>query len=275
MHAQLDALADPARWRIVEVLAERPRSVGSVADLCGLRQPQATKHLQTLERAGLAVSRRSGQRRIYALVVEALQSLEAEIRKVAEVASAHADERARFDAYAASVDSEIRAADRAQWADGREFVFTRTLAADRQTVWNHLTRPDLLEKWWTTNDLRLSKIVFSATSGDRIEQEYVDIDSRPDSADVVGRAVGAIDAVEPGGSISFHLSPLLADGTVGFTAHYRWTLAVVPSGTEIALHARISDSTVQSAEFVAGIQLGWDQCLDNLAALFTSPLPAK
>jgi len=57
--SHLAALADSARWRIVELLADRPRSVGVVADLGGLRQPQATKHLQTLERAGLVISRRS------------------------------------------------------------------------------------------------------------------------------------------------------------------------------------------------------------------------
>ena len=43
------ALGDGARWRIVELLAERPRSVGELAELTGLRQPQTTKHLQTLE----------------------------------------------------------------------------------------------------------------------------------------------------------------------------------------------------------------------------------
>ncbi len=67
MDAILIALADPARWRLVGLLAERPRSVGVLAQLAGARQPQTTKHLQTLERAGLVTSRRTGQRRIYAL----------------------------------------------------------------------------------------------------------------------------------------------------------------------------------------------------------------
>ena len=66
MHEQFTALADAARWRIVEILAERPRSVGVVGEFTGLRQPQASKHLQTLERSGLVVSCKSGQRRSYA-----------------------------------------------------------------------------------------------------------------------------------------------------------------------------------------------------------------
>ena len=67
MDALLAALADPARWRLVTLLAERPRSVGVLAQLAGARQPQTTKHLQTLERAGLVTSERTGQRRIYVL----------------------------------------------------------------------------------------------------------------------------------------------------------------------------------------------------------------
>ncbi|MDX3111088.1 ArsR/SmtB family transcription factor, partial [Nonomuraea angiospora] len=58
--ALLIALADPARWRLVTLLAERPRSVGVLAQLAEARQPQTTKHLQTLERAGVVTSQRTG-----------------------------------------------------------------------------------------------------------------------------------------------------------------------------------------------------------------------
>ncbi len=61
------ALGDSARWRIVELLAERPRSVGELAESTGLRQPQTTKHLQTLARAGLVTVSPLGQRRIAAV----------------------------------------------------------------------------------------------------------------------------------------------------------------------------------------------------------------
>lgn len=67
MDALLTALADPVRWRLVCLLAEQPRSVGVLAQLAEARQPQTTKHLQTLERAGAVTSQPPGQRRIYAL----------------------------------------------------------------------------------------------------------------------------------------------------------------------------------------------------------------
>src|SRR5207253_11503058 len=44
----LAALAEPNRLRIVGLLGAAPRSVGEMAAALRLRQPQVTKHLQTL-----------------------------------------------------------------------------------------------------------------------------------------------------------------------------------------------------------------------------------
>lgn len=84
MDGLLAVLGDSARWRLVELLAERPRSVGVLAQLAGARQPQTTKHLQTLERAGVVTSQRSGQRRIYALKAEPLRELAAALVRLAD-----------------------------------------------------------------------------------------------------------------------------------------------------------------------------------------------
>ena len=76
MDAQLfSALNEPNRLRIVELLNSAPRSVGEVAAQLGLRQPQTTKHLQTLQRAGLVTMHPLGQRRIYALRRERFREL--------------------------------------------------------------------------------------------------------------------------------------------------------------------------------------------------------
>jgi len=266
MHEQLAALADAARWRIVKLLAERPRSVGVVAALTGLRQPQATKHLQTLERAGLVIGRRSGQRRIYALQTEVLQAVIAELGWVADLADANRAGRDAFDQYVTTVDAESLAADRDRWADEREYVFRRTLAASRDAVWSHLTQPALLAEWWAPNDLRLAHVEFGTRPGDRLVQEYADADDLSGVDGVVGRAEGAVDAVKAAEYLAFRLSPLLPDGATAFTAHYTYSLEDAGHGTHLEVRLRISDSTVPSAEFIAGIQLGWDQCLDKLVA---------
>src|SRR5919197_6404324 len=99
MDALLSALADPVRWRLVSVLAERPRSVGVLAQLAEARQPQTTKHLQTLERAGVVSSWRSGQRRIYALRSAPLRDLAAKISQLADSSDDMGGSRETYDRY--------------------------------------------------------------------------------------------------------------------------------------------------------------------------------
>lgn len=266
MRDRLAALADPARWRIVHVLAERPRSVGVVADLAGLRQPQATKHLQTLERAGLVIARRSGHRRIYALQTTALKAVIDALEQLAGVAEANRAGRDAFDDYSAAVDAETRAADHEGWADEREYVFSRHLAGSRTTVWRYLTEPDLLTKWWVTDDLRLAHIEFGTRPGDRLVQEYADVDDLSGSDGTIGRAEGVVVAAETAERLVFRLSPLLPDGSTAFTAQYTYSL-VEGDGTHLEVRLRITDTTTPAAEFIAGIRLGWEQCLDRLAAI--------
>lgn len=258
------ALSDAARWRIVLLIAERPRSVGVVAELTGLRQPQASKHLQTLERAGVAVSRRSGQRRIYALEPEALRSLSAEIQRVAELAS---QSRTSFDQHSAAIDAETLSADRPRWADGREYVFRRALPVAASIVWRHLTEPTLLSQWWAPNDLRLAQVEWGSRPGMPLMQTYVDADYRGGDDGVVGESTGVIESVDPGRKLSFVLSPKLPDGSLGFSGHYDWQIVAKESGTDLEVRLRIDDTAVPSAEFIAGIELGWNQSLDRLALL--------
>jgi len=71
-----NALAEPNRLKIVELLRGQPRSVNEVALLLKLRQPQASKHLRTLTEAGLVTRRQVAQQRIYALKPEPFLQLE-------------------------------------------------------------------------------------------------------------------------------------------------------------------------------------------------------
>jgi DNA-binding transcriptional ArsR family regulator len=49
----LSALADPHRRQVVELLRERPRRAGELAEAAGLTAPAMSRHLRTLRRAGL------------------------------------------------------------------------------------------------------------------------------------------------------------------------------------------------------------------------------
>lgn len=269
MDALLSALADPARWRLVSLLAERPRSVGVLAQLAEARQPQTTKHLQVLERAGVVTSRRTGRRRVYALKSAALRDLAAALNHLADAADQDSGPRATFDEYGASVDAERLAAREPGWADGRSFTFRRSLAADPDLVWRHLTEAALLARWWTPDDLRVSELVFEARSGGRIVHEYRDAEDADGSDLVAGRAEGFVDDARPGERLAYRLSPLLPDGGLAFTAHVELGLSPTSTGTDLDVHWRITDSTVDSADFIAGIEIGFGQSLDKLAAALT------
>src|SRR5580692_1491721 len=77
----LQALAEPNRFHIVELLREGPRPVGDMVHRLGLRQPQVSKHLRVLSVAGLVDVRVDAQRRIYALRPAPLQELEAWVER--------------------------------------------------------------------------------------------------------------------------------------------------------------------------------------------------
>lgn len=274
MDAILTALADPARWRLVALLAERPRPVGVLAQLAGARQPQTTKHLQTLERAGVVTSQRSGQRRIYALRSEPLRRLTVELGRLADAADRLGGAREAFDRHGLNLEAERWAAREDGWADDRSFSFARSLPGSPETVWRYLTDVSLLGRWWTPDDLRVSELVFEARPGGRIVLEYRDVEDADGSDQVVGRADGQVDDVRTTAHLGYRLSPRLPDGSAAFTSHVAYDLTAVDSGTALDVRYRISGSTADTAglaaDFVAGIEIGFGQSLDKLAAVLAA-----
>ena len=67
MSSPWQALADPHRRAVLELLLERPRSAGELVERLGLSQPGTSKHLRVLREAGLVQVRRDANRRVYAL----------------------------------------------------------------------------------------------------------------------------------------------------------------------------------------------------------------
>ena len=73
----LNALAEPNRLRIIELLRDGPRPVGEIGEQLRLRQPQTSKHLRVLKDAGLVDVRPDAQRRLYELRPQPLLELDA------------------------------------------------------------------------------------------------------------------------------------------------------------------------------------------------------
>jgi len=63
----LEALADPTRRRIVELLVEGERSAGEIASHFPTSRPGVSRHLRVLREHGLVRARDEGRRRLYSL----------------------------------------------------------------------------------------------------------------------------------------------------------------------------------------------------------------
>ncbi|WP_328609646.1 metalloregulator ArsR/SmtB family transcription factor [Amycolatopsis sp. NBC_00345] len=259
MDAIVSALGDATRWRIVELLAQWPRSVGELAELTGSRQPQTTKHLQTLARAGLVTVYPLGQRRVYAVETGPLTALGDRLRELVEAAEAHGGERDVIARYRAAIEADAAVADRDQWADGRTFSFDRELAASPEVVWRHWTDPELLASWWAPAPMVATDCALEPKPGGRVVLEYRDAEGNQ------YRSEGRVHTAKRPQHLVFDLSVLDAAGAVSFTGHYDLALTPAPGGTRLRLDLGITKTTVEAVPFIAGIETGWGQVLGNLA----------
>ena len=73
----LEALAEPTRRRIVELLAEGERSAGEIAAHFETSRPGVSRHLRVLREHGLVQVRDDAQRRFYSLDPTPLAELDA------------------------------------------------------------------------------------------------------------------------------------------------------------------------------------------------------
>ncbi len=60
-----EAIGDPTRRAIFELLVVRPRPVGELADALPVSRPAVSQHLKVLKESGLVLDRAEGTRRIY------------------------------------------------------------------------------------------------------------------------------------------------------------------------------------------------------------------
>jgi len=72
-----EAIAEPNRRRILDVLRQGERPAGDLVEALALSQPGVSKHLKLLKAAGLVQARADGQRRLYRLEPQGLSELAA------------------------------------------------------------------------------------------------------------------------------------------------------------------------------------------------------
>jgi uncharacterized protein YndB with AHSA1/START domain/DNA-binding transcriptional ArsR family regulator len=247
----LAALAEANRLRIVELLAAAPRTVGEIAATLDLRQPQVTKHLQTLGRAGLVEIHRLGRRRVCALRRPVLDALATWAAGLA-VPGADDEALARYRAAVSAADTT---------ADLTPVTVCCTVAASRTAVWRAFTDPRLAARWWHPRHFTVTTFRLGPQPGGEVELVLREGDGAEH------RARGRVHAVDRLRRLAFTLDPLDDAGRPLFTARHDVRLAAVKGGTAIELTVTPSHLQSGAGAALGGIGIGWEQLLDNLAAL--------
>jgi DNA-binding transcriptional ArsR family regulator len=102
----LQALADPTRRRVVDLLRKRPRRAGELARASRMSPPAMSRHLRVLRRSGLIEEARNpdedARLRVYRLRPEPFRDLQAWLREVEafwsdqlDAFKSHAERKAR------------------------------------------------------------------------------------------------------------------------------------------------------------------------------------
>ena len=73
----MNALGDPTRRAIFELLADGPRAVGDIAEQLPVTRPAVSQHLKVLKEAGLVTDRADGTRRLYQINPDGVGALRA------------------------------------------------------------------------------------------------------------------------------------------------------------------------------------------------------
>ena len=70
-----EAVADPTRRRILDLLADGERSAGELSEEFSVTRPAVSRHLRVLRETGLVTCRVDAQRRMYRLEPEPLEEV--------------------------------------------------------------------------------------------------------------------------------------------------------------------------------------------------------
>ncbi|MET9329366.1 metalloregulator ArsR/SmtB family transcription factor [Tsukamurella sp. NPDC003166] len=247
----LAAVAEPTRFRIVELLADRPRTVTEVQEAIGARQPQTTKHLQVLEAAGVVRVHKLGRRRVARIDRGMMRTLSEYFATLAVTGQ----DDAALEGYDRAIAVERR-------GDGaRTVVVERTLEVSVDRVWAAWTDPALAATWWAPRHFGVEDVAVAPVAGESVRLVL----REGDGARYVSE--GRVLEVDAPRRLVFTLAPVGADGAPLFGARHTVVLTGDAS-TTVTLTIDVTDAGDDAAPMVAGLQPGWNQLLDGLVASF-------
>jgi uncharacterized protein YndB with AHSA1/START domain len=145
-------------------------------------------------------------------------------------------------------------------ATQREFLFHRTLDASRSTVFQAWVNPHQLAQWWGPEGFTNPVCTLDVRPGGLIR---VDMRS-PD--EVIYPMGGAYREISEPSRLVFTSTALDAHGVPELEALNTLTLTETDGETELRLEARIIHATTVGEQYLNGMNEGWAESLDRLAA---------
>ena len=172
-----NAVAEPRRREILDLLAAGERPVNDLVALLGLAQPLVSKHLRVLREVGLVEVRGDGRQRVYRLNAGPLMPIYDWVRPYEQAWSRRFD---RLDSVLETLRKNSCSKSTRQRRTGKmavtssrravvtlpedtQILITREFDAPARLVYRAWTEPELVRRWW---------------SGDRGEVTSAEIDLR-------------------------------------------------------------------------------------------------
>lgn len=240
------ALAEPNRFRIVELLRGGARPVNDIGERLHLNQPQVSKHLRVLKEVGLVDVERRAQQRVYHLRAAELRRLHEWLeryRRIWETRFEQLDERFEGD---------------------REIIISRTFNAPARVVFDAVTKPEYLERWWAPKSLGVALVECRADV--RVGGTYRYVMRKGDGP--LMAFSGTYAEVTPPTRLVYDeiFEPMAAAGSVRVTA----TFEERDGKTRYVINSVYPSKQVRDGVLASGMEKGMRESMDQLDDLLAS-----
>jgi len=248
------ALAEPKRLRMVELLRDRPHSVNEIAEALGMQQPQVSKHLRALNEAGMVRVYAIAQQRFYGLRPKPLREMDEWVGSFQPF----------WDTQASILDRYLRSrpgrsAPRLSSSENSPVTVEHVFGVPRIQVWEAWADPARAVQWWGPE--YFTNPVFEIDV--RPEGELRIHMQAPDGS--IYPMTGVVKEVEEPERLVFITTPLDETGDRLFevlnTVHF---MSEGDDATLLRLEARVFFATAEAAPYLAGMEAGWQQSLAKL-----------
>lgn len=243
------ALADPNRFRIVELLRSGPRPVNDIGERLKLNQPQVSKHLRVLKEVGLVDVEPRAQQRVYHLRATELRRLHEWLERYRQIWQSramtmhHTDMRLEGD---------------------REIIISRTFDAPARIVFDAVTKPEYLVRWWAPQSLGVPLVACDADV--RVGGTYRYVMRKGDGP--LMAFSGTYTEVTPSARLVYDevFEPMAAAGAVRVTA----TFEEHDGKTRYVIRSVYPSKQVRDGVLASGMEKGMRESMDQLDTLVAS-----